>query len=391
MAELNFSWDDVEDLNEEVLFLAEPLCGPFDGCEIVNIVSSSATTYAATPLESLAIAQELAHRWATQTRLKVAAATTHATFWNPQVSIADATKALIEAQPVFSLRVLEAMNVSHPLSLVEALSLLDRARAGDSVATGFSAALEVMLSVLARDMVRYADGYSIDDLVTALDQPQLQFYAQALDTVNAALATNQTLVIAVDDTLGAQAADSFTTVGHYLASVLEDSTGWVGFRLSDDAVTGVVMNTEGDKPLSLYDHYNFNSMCKVGDHYLGAQDDGLYLLDGATDDGDPIQASLRTMMIDFGSPRQKRVRSAYLGYTANGKLLLRVRSVDNGTLKEQWYEAQELAAQAPRENMIRIGRGLRSRYWQFELVNVDGADFEVDKMELHPVYLNRRV
>jgi len=85
------------------------------------------------------------------------------------------------------------------------------------------------------------------------------------------------------------------------------------------------------------------------------------------------------------------VHNGYIGYTSTGRLMLKVRTVSGGELKEQWYEAQELQAQAPREQMLRIGRGLRSRYWQFELVNVDGADFEIDNLELHPVYLNRRV
>lgn len=391
MAELDFSWDGITDPDGGLLLLSEPLCGPFDGCEELVAAPLVVTAYAVVPTELLEISESILHRWAVQLQEKAAAADVRATYWSTEISLSDSVKALIETKPVFVLNQLDALQVSHPLSLVEALALFDRARASDSVTVTFAAALEVMLSVLARDMVRYADGYSIDDLVTALGQPQLQFYAQALEAVNASLATEQTLILAIDDTLSVQAADGFETLAHYIGTLLDSSTAWVGFRLSDDVVTGVVMNTEGEKPLSLYDNYAFNSMCRVGDHYLGARDEGLYLLDGQTDDGDPINAALRTMMIDFGSPRQKRVRSAYLGYTATGKLLLRVRSVDNGALEEQWYEAQELQAQAPRESMIRIGRGLRSRYWQFELVNVNGSDFELDTLELHPVYLNRRV
>jgi hypothetical protein len=40
---------------------------------------------------------------------------------------------------------------------------------------------------------------------------------------------------------------------------------------------------------------------------------------------------------------------------------------------------------------VKIGKGLRSRYWQFELVNIDGADFDLDTIEFHPVLLTRRV
>jgi hypothetical protein len=41
--------------------------------------------------------------------------------------------------------------------------------------------------------------------------------------------------------------------------------------------------------------------------------------------------------------------------------------------------------------MVEVGQGLRSRYWQFELTNVDGGDFELDVLELYPLFLGRRV
>jgi len=71
--------------------------------------------------------------------------------------------------------------------------------------------------------------------------------------------------------------------------------------------------------------------------------------------------------------------------------VLRVKAVSGGELREHWFTATERTANAPREQVIQLGRGIRSRYWQFELANKDGADFEIDKLELYPVYLNRRV
>jgi hypothetical protein len=65
--------------------------------------------------------------------------------------------------------------------------------------------------------------------------------------------------------------------------------------------------------------------------------------------------------------------------------------VDNGQLHEHWFKALDLTADTPREQRVLFALGLRSRYWQFELVNVDGADFEIDELELHPLVLTRRV
>ena len=80
-----------------------------------------------------------------------------------------------------------------------------------------------------------------------------------------------------------------------------------------------------------------------------------------------------------------------MGYTSTGKLVLKVRSVDEGKMTEKWYSATPRVADAPREKVMQPGRGLRSRYWQFELANVDGADFVIDHLELYPVILGRRV
>jgi hypothetical protein len=146
------------------------------------------------------------------------------------------------------------------------------------------------------------------------------------------------------------------------------------------------------RPISEYDNYNYNSMVSFKGRFYGASDDGLFELDGDDDAGTPIQAKLSSLMLDFGSSRQKRVRSAYLGYTATNQLVLRVRSVSQGLLSEDWYEAREVtSAEAPRANIAHVGQGLKSRYWQFELVNVDGGDFEIDQLEMYPIFLGRRV
>lgn len=98
------------------------------------------------------------------------------------------------------------------------------------------------------------------------------------------------------------------------------------------------------------------------------------------------------MMLDFGTSRMKRIRSAYLGYTATNELVMRVRAVSQGELSEHWYKATHTKTpNAPDGGYMPVGQGLKSRYWQFELTNIDGGDFEIDQVELHPLVLNRRV
>ena len=43
------------------------------------------------------------------------------------------------------------------------------------------------------------------------------------------------------------------------------------------------------------------------------------------------------------------------------------------------------------EQRIDIGKGLKSNYWQFELINPGGANFSLDTIKFMPVILERRI
>lgn len=324
-----------------------------------------------------------------------AAAVTTATqtFWQTSEAFADAVLSRDAVAVRVAVDLLGAGQLVDVASFRLGVTLLDRARAVSGVQSMYHAVQLLADALSARDVVSYGDVADIADGVTGTDTllAALTRFAQVADAATAADTTDATLHVAVVLADTAAVEDASTVLAHLLADIQDYADAWVSFKFADESYTGWVMNAEGERPLSEYQGFNFNSFAEIGGRYYGAADDGLYLLEGADDAGAPIDASIKTMVIDFGSAQQKRVRAAYLGYTASGKLLLKVRAVDGGELKEYWYEAQDLSAQAPREQMVRIGRGLKSRYWQFELANVDGADFELDALELYPVVLNRRV
>ena len=43
------------------------------------------------------------------------------------------------------------------------------------------------------------------------------------------------------------------------------------------------------------------------------------------------------------------------------------------------------------ESRVKPGKGYKSVYWQFELVNRNGADFEEKDMTVFPIILQRRI
>lgn len=147
------------------------------------------------------------------------------------------------------------------------------------------------------------------------------------------------------------------------------------------------MNTER-QALTSYTNYAFNSFAKFNGVFLGASDAGVFALTGANDDGTVIGAVVRSGVSDFGTSYQKRVSRAYLGYRSDGDMLLRV--VTNETSTHD-YAVPYRAHTGLHGARVPIGKGLKSRYWQFELQNVAGASFTVDDLEIKPIVLRRRI
>ncbi len=172
---------------------------------------------------------------------------------------------------------------------------------------------------------------------------------------------------------------------------LKEGIGFsIGITLGDETHTTWVMNTEG-QAFRQYDNYPFNSYAKIGDRYFGASADGIYELVGDTDDGEPIAAHLRTGLMNFGTMQMKRFEMAYMGLATDGTMRLKVITTSpQGDKIAYYYRMNERPTPVAQENRIKIGRGLESVYWSFELSNEDGADFEVSDMELLPMVLNNR-
>jgi hypothetical protein len=149
----------------------------------------------------------------------------------------------------------------------------------------------------------------------------------------------------------------------------------------------VVMHTE-TQAVTRYTNYQFNSFARFNGVYLGAKDDGIFALTGASDNGVLIQAAARVGITDFGTSHLKRVDRVYVGYKTDGDMILRVTTEDKSVRD---YRMRSLGLAGDHTNIVKFGRGLEARYWQFELRNENGADFELDAMELKPFVLKRRL
>lgn len=148
-----------------------------------------------------------------------------------------------------------------------------------------------------------------------------------------------------------------------------------------------VMHTETGA-LSHYTNFPFNSMCAFNGAYLGASAEGLFVLTGDTDNTTLIQAAARTGITDFGTSFLKRIDRCYVGYRTNGDLVVRVFT-DEVNIRD--YLITQYGKAGLHGNHTRIGKGLAARYWQFEIRNQNGAQFQLNAFELKPTHLRRRI
>jgi hypothetical protein len=137
-----------------------------------------------------------------------------------------------------------------------------------------------------------------------------------------------------------------------------------------------------------YAKYNFDGMCKLGDVYLGCNGDGIFELTGGKDNATDIDAFFELPATDFGSPNQKRIRRAYLGYEADGQLVLEFKYDDNNVRR---YPVNTVLKDLRQHGgVVPIGRDGKGRYWGFKIENVNGSDFSVDSIDVSVMLLGKK-
>jgi len=171
----------------------------------------------------------------------------------------------------------------------------------------------------------------------------------------------------------------------------------IGFALHVDFDDGQyvawVMNTQS-RAVHRYVNFPFNSFAQIGSRYYGLHGSGLMRLhSGDTDNGQRIDARVRLGLFDLGSRQVKAVPECFFGLATNATMLLKAIFVDavTGEKHSAIYQLHPRPAQAARETRVNLGRGLQAVDWDFELENVDGADFDLHHVDFHPMPLSRRI
>lgn len=161
----------------------------------------------------------------------------------------------------------------------------------------------------------------------------------------------------------------------------------ISFNTGDAAYTGWVMNTK-TFAVTEYDSFPFNSFTTHDGVSYGANEQGLYRLEGDDDAGVPIAARAKLGLTNFNKSVLKRLDNVYIGLRADGLMVLKVETEGGVT---RFYQLEGKNEMLHRRRIHPLAKGHKAVWWQFEIANVDGADFEVSEIEFVPVMLSRSV
>lgn len=133
---------------------------------------------------------------------------------------------------------------------------------------------------------------------------------------------------------------------------------------------------------------DFNSLCKIGDKWVFANNQGLFEIGGADDDnGTDIDAFFEPITTDFGIPNPKRARYLYIGFESSGELEIDV-SFD-GKPAETIRIFPDKNKTGQQRVRVTVSRKNQGRYVTIQVRNVDGCDFSIDHIAIDFYVLSR--
>ena len=249
------------------------------------------------------------------------------------------------------------------------------------------ATMSVVFELMDTQGFSFAGALTETMSLIASEDDQIKYRASAIETMSLVGNTSASVGIIAVASDTASFTDSLDNMGLFQALIQDELEFRISFFDGRAEYSGWVVNAH-NFAVTEYLNYEFNSFAKIRGTYFAAGPDGLYKLHSADNDGGvSIDAVLRTGKLNVGNGHQSRVEHAYLGVQSDGQLLLKTVTGDE---KERWYRSN--TPKAGLDNLrIKLGRGVKSAYWQFEVANIDGQDLEVENMQFFPVVLSRRV
>ncbi len=148
---------------------------------------------------------------------------------------------------------------------------------------------------------------------------------------------------------------------------------------------GLILNTENNG-LSEYYNYRFNSFAFFNGQYLGANENGIYVLLGDNDDGSNINAEVKTSLSDYNDSYQKRIHNVVLGIDTDDTMAV---SINNEQYQDNKSDLVVSGQVGLGNYKYKANKGMKGRYWSVKVKNVSGADFSLDNIKAMVEILSR--
>lgn len=279
----------------------------------------------------------------------------------------------------------QAMNVAPAITAVLGALIAERLGLVSTTAPNMTYKQTLLEALAFRDgLVKFLTGVVMENLNVAQAFVSIGNYKPTIsETMNVAQTMTPKLIAIVTVPQTFAFTDAQTLQMVFKPTISEVLSFDIGIIDPGGGFTTWAVNTRTGSTTE-YSNYVFNSFASSGHHYLGASSTGLYVLEGADDDGTPTIASLRSGYAQFGGSRYSAFQAAYLGMRGDGNVYLKL---DAGTGETYTYQ---VVLQNRQTTKVRIGKGLRARYFAWELVTT-GQDFDLDSVEFIPLVAQRRV
>jgi len=185
------------------------------------------------------------------------------------------------------------------------------------------------------------------------------------------------------------ASESFNFEGSTYNNILSSTVRITDSMWAKDfSAIAWTMNTKSGA-LTNYDNFGFTSMAFHGGKLYATSPEGVFELGADDDDGRDIDALAKGGFLDFGREENKRMSDIFVGYTG-GDIECDVETYD-GPKEVYTYRMERRDADAPRNNRLKVGRGLSSRYWGLAFRNKNGADFQIQDVAVQIAVSKRRL
>ncbi|MHB8388041.1 MAG: hypothetical protein ACYDBH_00505 [Acidobacteriaceae bacterium] len=238
------------------------------------------------------------------------------------------------------------------------------------------------VSLRVRVPILVATGISPAVITVEVGAPQPRLNAALLvgNTLSAALSAALPTIIA-GAYPGSIIAFSASTRVPYLKAILDPAIA-VAFQT-------FVLNTRKSILTQYGPEWQFNSYTRFNGVVLACGVIGGVILDTTpNDNGVAIDARFRTGAESFGVSLLKRIPRIYCGIETDGDVIFRTITTEGGTRS---YPLNFNGVTGLQQRRVPVGKGPKSRYWAFEVENVNGSDMNLDDILVLPQILRRRV